>query len=105
LEESIAKMLKCPKELIIIQSSQIKSVKEMARDSESEILIKKNTGSEPGHFHEESTVFRAIDEKLKDIIVDVYAPMEYQNNNEKYKKLSELRNPILDILINEDTGA
>jgi HD superfamily phosphohydrolase len=104
LEERLAGVLQCPKELVVLQSSQIRSVKEMARDSEGEILVQRDSPAAPGKFHEESTIFRAINDKLNDVVVDVCAPIDYDNESEKYRKLSELKQPIMEILANEEVG-
>ena len=75
----------------------IKSVKEMSRDSEGSIAVKDEYGR-VSSFEQESTVFRAIDESLKDIYVEVYAPLEYTDHKDKQDKLNLFREEITKIL-------
>lgn len=99
LEDIIAKsVLKCQEEYVILRVTRIKSVKEMARDGEGSILILNDDFGPPSTFEQESTIFGAINEKLKDIIVEVYAPVEYRDDRDKSEKRLEYEKPIIEIL-------
>ena len=99
LEQEISniRLLKCEKEYVIFNCVSIKSVKEMSRDSEGSVMVKNENGKLIS-FEQESTVFRAIDESLKDIYVEVYAPLEYIDHRDKQDKLNSFREEITKIL-------
>ncbi|MDY7018823.1 MAG: HD domain-containing protein [Chloroflexota bacterium] len=99
LEQEISgiRLLECEKEYVIFNCVSIKSVKEMSRDSEGSIVVQNENGK-LSSFEQESTVFRAIDESLKDIYVEVYAPIEYTDYKDKQEKLSLFREEITKIL-------
>lgn len=101
LEEQISslKFLKCEKEYVTVNSYTIKSVREMSRDSEGEIMVIGKEGDK-GSFEDKSTVFSSIDESMKDMRFEVYAPLEYIDYRDKKKKLQYLRKGILEILKN-----
>jgi len=95
LEKQIASLniLKCKEEYVITNSFTIKSVKEMSRNSEGEIIIIDRSGNKRS-FEEESTVFSSIDESMKDMNFEVYAPLEYIDQKDKTEKLKELKSGI-----------
>jgi len=99
LEKEIAsiKPLRCKKEYVIVNSFTIKSVREMSRNSEGEIMVIDKSGDKKS-FEEESTVFSSIDESMKDMYFEVYAPLEYVDRIDKNRKLTEIRKEILNIL-------
>jgi len=99
IEKKIASLrpLQCKKEEVIVNSFTIKSVKEMSRNSEGEIIVIDQKGGKR-NFEEESTVFSSINESMKDMFFEVYAPLEYIDYKDKNKKLEELRKSILKIL-------
>ena len=99
LEQEISgiRLLECEKEYVIFNCVSIKSVKEMSRDSEGSIAVK-DEYDRVSSFEQESTVFRAIDESLKDIYVEAYAPLEYIDPKDKQKKLASLEKDITKII-------
>ena len=104
IELMIAKALKIePKEYVIANSITIKSVREMSRDSEGAVAVEKKNGK-ISNFEQESTIFQSIDESLKDVYFEIYAPVEYKDQRDKSKKLEYYRKEIQDILkrIKED---
>jgi len=52
------------------------------------------------NFEEESTVFQSIDESLKEVWVEVYAPVSFKDKRKKEKKLKAWKTEIIDILKN-----
>lgn len=99
LEQEISgiRLLECEKEYVIFNCVSIKSVKEMSRDSEGSIVVQ-NENDKLSSFEQESTVFRAIDDSLKDVFVEVYAPLEYTDHKDKQNKLNLFREEITKIL-------
>jgi hypothetical protein len=89
-EMKIANVVSARPEETIINSYQVKSVKEMSRDNEGEgrISIIREDGSK-ANFEEESTVFESIDESLKEVWVEVYAPVNFKDRRDREKKLKE----------------
>ncbi|MEW6203542.1 MAG: HD domain-containing protein [bacterium] len=101
LEQQIANLddLKCEKEFVIANSFTIKSVKEMSRNSEGEIIII-DRKEDKKVFEKESTVFNSIDESMKDIKFEIYAPVRFKDQQDKNKKLDRLETNISEILKN-----
>ncbi|OQX80479.1 MAG: hypothetical protein B6D56_05045 [Candidatus Omnitrophica bacterium 4484_70.1] len=99
IEKAIASLqpLQCKKEEVIVNSFTIKSVKEMSKNSEGEIIVIDKKGNKRS-FEDESTVFSSIDESMRDMYFEVYAPLEYVDYKDKHKKLMKLREDILEIL-------
>ncbi len=99
LEKQIARIdaLECEEEYVIVNSFIIKSVKEMSRDSEGGIIIIDRSGNKSS-FEKESIVFNSIDASMKDIYIEVYAPLDYVNQQDKNSKLAKLKKEILMIL-------
>jgi HD superfamily phosphohydrolase len=97
MEQEIACIVGTLPEFIIANAFTFKSVKEMSRDSEGPIMVIKKDGKTDS-FEQESTVFRAIDEKITDKIFEVYAPMEYPNDLDKIKKISKIKEDIIKYL-------
>ncbi len=98
-EMKIANVVSARPEETIINSYQVKSVKEMSRDNEGEgrISIIREDGSK-ANFEEESTVFESIDESLKEVWVEVYAPVNFKDRRDREKKLKEWKKEIIDII-------
>ena len=69
----------------------------MSRNSEGEIIIIDRSGNKRS-FEEESTVFSSIDESMKDMYFEVYAPLEYADQKDKNEKLKKLKKGISKIL-------
>ena len=87
MELMIAKALKIePKEYVIANSITIKSVREMSRDSEGAVAVEKKNGK-ISNFEQESKIFQSIDESLKEVLFEIYAPVGYKDQRDKSKKL------------------
>ena len=71
--------------LIIIKVLKINSVRQQSRDNEGPIMIIKN--QDDNSFERESTLFRSINEKEYDHLIEVYAPISYSDDKEKRKKI------------------
>jgi HD superfamily phosphohydrolase len=99
LEMEIANVVGAKPEETIINSYLVKSVKEVSRDNEGEgrISILKEDGSK-ANFEEESTVFESIDGSLKEVWVEVYAPVNFKDRRDREKKLKEWKKEIIDII-------
>ena len=96
LEEDISHILGVKPEFTIINSYQVKSVKEMARDNEPEgkISIIKNGGGRE-EFETASTVFRSIDDSLNEVWLEVYAPVEFRDKRDKNDKIGSWEKDII----------
>jgi hypothetical protein len=104
IEESIARAFNIkPKEYVIANSFKIKSVREMSRDSEGAVAVKLKDGK-ISDFEQTSTIFRSINESLKDVYFEVYAPVVYKDLRDKNEKLKAYSKEIQNILgdIKED---
>ena len=90
LEDQIAEELKrlhkgkAPKvnsHFVVLNQFNIESVRTQSRNSEGSIMILK--GRQPIPLEQESTLFRSIDESLKESHLECYAPVEYQDERQK----------------------
>jgi HD superfamily phosphohydrolase len=99
IEEHISQIdsLVCKKEYVIVNCFTIKSVRETSRESEGGILIIDRAGNKK-NFEEESTVFSSIDESMKDVYFEVYAPLESVDQKDKKTKIALISQEILNIL-------
>ncbi|MFH1259163.1 MAG: HD domain-containing protein [Elusimicrobiota bacterium] len=98
LESGIANILGTEPEFTIVYVFKFKSVKKKSGDSEGQIMVIQRDGR-PNSFEQESTVFRAIDGDIDDIIFEIYAPMDYSNDlDDKIKKLSKFKRDIVEYL-------
>jgi hypothetical protein len=52
----------------------------------------------PVFFEEESTLFKSIDEKLSETLVEVYAPVSYSTPTDRRNLRNSLRTPITSVL-------
>jgi hypothetical protein len=104
LELEISKILDVQPEYTIINSYQVRSVKEVSRDGdkEGEISIKINGNCR--NFEEESTVFQSIDESLKEVWVEVYAPVSYVDKRDRDQKIKHWKKDIIGIIKNFETN-
>jgi HD superfamily phosphohydrolase len=96
-EASKLKEIDCEEEHVIANCFTIKSVREMSRDSEGGIIMIGRDGTKRS-FEKESTVFNSIDEHLKDVYFEVYAPFEYGDRKERSRKLVKIKQDITKIL-------
>ena len=49
-------------------------------------------------FHDESALFKSVDQKIREQIFHIYAPITYQDEKDKKKRLREFKNEILDMI-------
>jgi len=103
IEQEISLLLTCRKEYVILNCFQIRSVKEMASGSEGSILVVPDQG-EPQDFENASMIFQSIDKSLKDVFLEVYAPIQFTDLKDKQTKLAQLGASISVILENEKGG-
>ena len=103
LESEIARVLKVKPEYTIINAYQVKSVKEVSRDGDREGSITIKINGNMRKFEDESTVFRSIDDQLKEVWVEVYAPVSFKDKRDREKKLKEWKKEITAILKNIGT--
>lgn len=103
IEKQISALLKCKKEYVIVNCFTIKSVREMSRNSEGKIIIIDRTGNKK-NFEEESTVFSSIDESMKDVYFEVYAPVEYVDQKNEREEIKKFQKEILEILQEKKGG-
>lgn len=61
---------------LIVHNYKIKSAREMSRNDEASIPVKKKAA--PSTFEMESTLFNSINEKLKQEFVEIYAPVKHE---------------------------
>lgn len=82
--------------LVILSVYTIKSVRVQSRDNEKGILVADRP--QPVAFEEKSTLFKSIDERMDDTVVEVYAPVTYETEADKRKVLDLLYEPIMTTL-------
>ncbi len=114
LEYEIAKKLEkvigepIEKHFVIVHSFDIRSVREMSRNDETEILVvKKASNSRPQAFDKASTLFKSISERYADSFVEVYAPVEWGDRTQRaqiYKKLQKLIKAIIEDTCKNNLG-
>lgn len=49
-------------------------------------------------FHDESTLFKSIDQKIREQRFHIYAPISFQDDKDKKKRLREFKNGILELI-------
>lgn len=90
LENEIAKYLteNFPKPIdkhkVILYQFSIKSIKRAYRDNEGTILI--TIHDRKSTFEQESALFNSINEKIQQRFLEIYAPVTFENENEKLRK-------------------
>lgn len=97
IEQAIETKFGLERRLVIVNSFDIKSVREQARNSEASIGVLTPEG--PVNFESESVLFRSIDEAVKEKYIEVYAPVTYKHEKEKRLRQKEYKQEIRKILI------
>lgn len=97
IESDVGKAFSLEPEFVIVNSFDIKSVREQARNSEASVSVLTPEG--PVDFEAESALFRSIDEAVKEKYIEVYAPVTYQDEKEKRRKQKDYKQEIRRILI------
>jgi HD superfamily phosphohydrolase len=90
-----------PAHLTIFHYYKIESVRTQSKNSERSILITRDGA--PQLFEDESTLFKSIDDKLKDEMIEVYAPVCYGDETQKKALLRKCDERILAIIEKEMT--
>jgi len=54
--------------------------------------------SEPTLFHDESALFKSVDQKIREQRFHIYAPVDFQDDKDKKKKIREFRDGILELI-------
>lgn len=104
VEAEIAKAIKAETgqsidaDFVIVHSYSIKSARETSRNDEAGISVDKSPA--PVKFLEASTLFKSIDESMKDDFVEVYAPVEWKDETEKKTVRRDCQNSLQKILSN-----
>lgn len=103
LENKISrfKELECESKYVILNSYQLRTIRDSSKESEDKILIRSKNG-DIKDFEEESIVFNSISQPLKDIFLDIYAPLEFSDKRNKAMKKKSLRKKILELLEAEE---
>ena len=83
---------------VILHIFDIRSVKEMSRNDEGEILVIEDP---PERFSEASTLFNSINERYSEESVDVYAPVDWKTETDKHKTRRDARDPIMEVIETE----
>ncbi len=73
---------------VILHFFSIESVRAQSRNSERSILIRRT--QDRRLFEEESTLFKSIDEGLKEEWLECYAPVTYRDDHEKRRLLTHM---------------
>jgi HD superfamily phosphohydrolase len=82
---------------VIFYVYTVRSVRAESPGEIGEILVDRGAGP-PVPFHQESTLFRSIDESEADYLVNVFAPVEYSTDEEKRQLLDNLADRITDLI-------
>ncbi|MCE5272217.1 HD domain-containing protein [bacterium] len=82
---------------VIVNSFAFKSVREQSRNNEGSILILKGSG--PQKFEDVSTLFRSISESESDKFLQIYAPVEFNDDADKRRKKQKYNQDIEQLII------
>jgi uncharacterized protein len=93
VEQAVGVQYQFDPKLVIANKFKLKSVRSQAATSEGEIIVLHPRGRRS--FHEESTLFRSINEAIEEQYVEIYAPFAYADEREKRKRLREFESEIL----------
>jgi len=87
-----------PRRLVVLHAYTRKSVREQSRNDEASILIAKQN-SNPVPFEDESVLFKSIDERLSETLVEVYAPVRYDTPAERKVLLERADGLVEEVLM------
>lgn len=90
-----------PSKLVIVNSYKAKAVREMSRNDEGPVLVRRGN-EQPTTFENDSDLFRSLSSEPPEARFAVYAPVEYENPAQRRELQKKLREPILKAL--EDFG-
>jgi hypothetical protein len=94
LEKAIADLFEFDKNHVIAYMIRFDS----AARTESEIPVIHPTKTTPTLFHDESTLFKSVDQKIREQRFQIYAPAIYRDDKDKKKKTREYKAEILKII-------
>lgn len=94
LEERVGGLLGQDPRFVIAHLYSIQSIRELSGREEGNVLVAQATRDYPVHFREVSTLFGPIDAAQKEQYLDFYAPVEYKDEIDKWKRMSEYREQI-----------
>lgn len=86
-----------PSKFVIVNSYKGKAVREMSRNDEGPILVRRDNDA-PTTFENESDLFRSLSGEPTEARFAVYAPVEYENPTQRRDLQKTLRDPILKAL-------
>ncbi len=92
LEKAVAEMFGFDKNHVIAYTISFDS----AARTESEIPVIHRTKTTL--FHDESTLFKSVDQKIREQRFQIYAPAKYQDDKDKKKKIREFETEILKLI-------
>ena len=92
LEKTVAEMLKLDSNEVIAYTIKFDS----ATRTESEIPVIHRMKTTV--FHDESTLFKSVDQKIREQRFHIYAPIIFQDDKDKKKRLREYKNGILELI-------
>jgi hypothetical protein len=92
LEKAIAESFGFDKNHVIAYTISFDS----ATRTESEIPVIHRTKTTL--FHDESTLFKSVDQKIREQRFQIYAPAKYQDDKDKKKKIREFETEILKLI-------
>lgn len=92
LEREVAARFEIPEEHVIAYMISF----DAATKTESEIPVLESLKTTP--FHETSTLFNSVDEKIREQTLHVYAPFECRDEKEKNRRLREFKEGIIEII-------
>lgn len=81
---------------VILNLFNIDSVRTLSRNSEGAIMVFKRP--KPASFEEESTLFRSIDESLKEEFLECYAPVSYKDVKAREELLHKIDEFVIKVL-------
>lgn len=90
-----------PSKFLIVNCYKAKAVREMSRNDEGPILVRRGNDS-PTTFENESDLFRSLSSEPTEARFSVYAPVEFENPTQRRDLQKKLHEPILRAL--EDFG-
>jgi len=92
LEKAVADILKLDSNEVIAYTIKFDS----ATRTESEIPVIHRMKTTL--FHDESTLFKSVDQKIREQRFHIYAPVSFQDDKDKKKRLREYKNGILELI-------
>jgi len=98
LAEAISETLEAEVDprLVVLNLYTVKSVRAQSREDEKAVLV--DGPPQPVPFEERSTLFRSIDQRMDETVVEVYAPVAYETEAEKRTLLNLLHDPMMAVL-------